>query len=136
MGPGCLIAMGAAGCGRTAAGIGTPIIRGVGRRSIMAVGAAIRVTVGFGARIESGGRLGSAGATRQPTAVGLRCRLALALPLESVGPATGRAWEQTPVSASRRLLSPLFPSTTLLTGICPITAWTRARPIPFSALRQ
>ncbi len=81
-------------------------------------------------------RLGSAGATRQTTLVGPRCRRALVLPLESVGPTTGRAWEQTPVSASRRLLSPLFPSTTLLTGICPTTAWTHARSIPFSALRQ
>src|SRR6266404_8322843 len=120
MGPGCLIAMGAAGCGRTAAGIGTRIIHGDGRRSTMAVGAAIRVTVGFGARIESGGRRGSAGATRQPTAVGPPCRLAPVLPLESVGPTTECASPQTPVLASHRLLSPLFPSTALLSGTCPI----------------
>ena len=65
----------AIGCGRTRDGIGIPIIPGVGRHFITAVGFIIRADVGFGTPIVYGARHGFVGVRPRDIMDGLRCLL-------------------------------------------------------------
>lgn len=72
----------------SAAGIGCRIIRGAGRRSIMAAGSSTRSSGGAGDLTAPGVRHGSAGGTTAITVAGLHCRRAQDLLLGSASHST------------------------------------------------
>src|SRR5688572_28606619 len=110
--------MAATGSGLTMVGIGIRIIRGAGRRFIMAVGSLTRAVDGSGVRIVFGDHHGFAGAVLLLTADGRRCRRAHVSPQALAGRIMDVAWGSTSDSASPRRISLLSRTIDSRIGTC------------------